>query len=108
MASSAAPKLDLDERLRAAGGRCECTGECGHNHRWSAPELPLRCRAPHGCNVVRKLDHPSCWRLAGTDAIPLAYAELYSETITTVALTLVKDKVYCGFCRGQLQRRARP
>ena len=95
MASSAAPKLDLDERLRAAGG-------------WSAPELPLRCRAPHGCNVVRKLDHPSCWRLAGTDAIPLAYAELYSETITTVALTLVKDKVYCGFCRGQLQRRARP
>lgn len=50
--------------IQAAGGRCSCTGQCGHNHNWMSNHVALRCRAPHGVNVVRKLDNPSCWRNA--------------------------------------------
>jgi len=46
--------------FQRALGRCECEGQCGHNHVWD-PEAPaLRCRAVHGVNIVRKNDHPSC------------------------------------------------
>lgn len=55
----------LEEVLIAkAGGRCSCSGQCGHNHAWAPKQPAVRCAAPHGCNVVRKLDNPSCWRLA--------------------------------------------
>jgi hypothetical protein len=97
-------KTDSQHLLRAAGGRCQCTGECGHNHRWSAGEITLRCGAPHGCNIQRKLGHPSCWRLAGTDERPLQYAELYDEQIMFVELVPVGEKVYCGFCRRRLPK----
>ncbi len=63
---------------RPAGGRCQCTGECGHTHAWSAEAPKDRCRAPHGCTIVRKLDYPSFWQLAASDTIQLAHAEYYA------------------------------
>jgi hypothetical protein len=64
--------------LREAGGLCQCTGQCGHTHAWVATVKAQRCRAPHGCTIVRKRDHPSYWQLAATDTAPLEYAEHYA------------------------------
>lgn len=50
--------------ITQAGGRCRCMGQCGHNHSWSQENPLSRCAAPHGINIVRKLDNPSCWRSA--------------------------------------------
>lgn len=50
--------------IQKAGARCTCQGQCGNNHNWEPGYRALRCAAPHGCNVVRKIDNPSCWRLA--------------------------------------------
>ena len=66
------------EEVHAAGGKCQCTGECGHTHAWNADVKPQRCRAPHGCTIVRKLDYPSYWQLAGTDVLPLEFPEHYA------------------------------
>lgn len=46
------------------GARCACLGQCGGNHNWERGLKAVKCGAPHGCNVVRKLDNPSHWRLA--------------------------------------------
>lgn len=61
-----------------SGGMCQCTGQCGHTHAWTADVKPRRCRAPHGCTVVRKIDYPSYWQLTGTEAAPLEYPEHYA------------------------------
>lgn len=70
--------MDAQPVLRAAGGRCQCTGECGHTHAWSADAPERRCGAPHGCTIVRKRDYPSYWQLAASDTSQLEYAEHYA------------------------------
>jgi hypothetical protein len=68
-----------DQEVRVkAGGLCQCTGECGHTHAWTAEVKKQRCRAPHGCTIVRKRDYPSYWQLTGTDTLPLEYPEHYA------------------------------
>lgn len=67
--------------MSRAHHRCECTGECGFNHRYQQHDragkpLPaLRCRVPHGFEILRKRDWPTHWILGPThgpqEAIPL-------------------------------------
>lgn len=95
--------------------RCECTGQCGHNHSWT-PERPAQqCRAPHGCEVQRKTDNPSSWILAGSERIPIVFAEFYQPRIETVTLEQVCVGVFrteqtlkylCGFCRAMLKKKS--
>lgn len=40
-----------------AGGKCECTGQCEENH------LGMRCSAPNGELIHRRLDTPALWIL---------------------------------------------
>jgi hypothetical protein len=70
--------MDEQQALKEAGGRCQCSGECGHTHAWTPEAEKQRCRAPHGCALVRKLDYPSYWQLTGTDALPLEHPEFYA------------------------------
>lgn len=96
--------------MRRAAGRCECIGQCGQNHRWEPGLEAQQCRAPHGCNVRRKKDHPSYWVLAarqgfedreqegprvadpdglirrGIDTAELAFAELYRPRLVQIWL----------------------
>ena len=48
---------EISRRIRfdRAGGRCECTGQCGSPH-------PSRCAAPHGVVVERPFARPWDWR----------------------------------------------
>jgi hypothetical protein len=68
----------MAEALAEAHGRCQCTGQCGHTHAWTAEAKPRVCGAPHGCVIVRKSDHMSFWQLAATDTIALEHAEHYA------------------------------
>ena len=43
-------------RFERAEGRCECRGECGHEHPGG------RCNAPHGVTVYRSRSEPWLWR----------------------------------------------
>ena len=43
-------------RFERAEGRCECQGECGHEHPGG------RCNASHGVTVYRSRTEPSVWR----------------------------------------------
>jgi hypothetical protein len=124
----------LDALIQRAGARCECTGECGENHAWTAGILTQRCRAPHGCNIRRKIDHPTSWVLAElqgwednrderaqlTDADgqvtrggrtwSLAYPELYRPRIVHVLLAAVelpegRRAAFCQRCVILLERR---
>lgn len=47
----------ISERIRfvRAGGKCECTGQCGDTH------VAGRCAAPHGVVVLRDEDQPQLW-----------------------------------------------
>lgn len=100
---------DLDALLREAGGRCQCEGQCGHTHAWTAEAPAQRCRAPHGCEIQRKLDHQSFWMLAGSDTLPLAFPEFFREVIETVSLHPVKlrvgARVVCAFCLQAMRAR---
>ena len=66
------------EAYREAAGRCQCTGQCGHTHSWTAAAPAHRCRAPEACTIVRKRDYPSFWQLAATDTLALEYPEEYA------------------------------
>jgi hypothetical protein len=121
--------------IKRAGARCECQGECGENHAWEAGLPAQRCRAPHGCNIRRKKDHPTSWVLAElqgwednrddrtqlTDADgqvtrggrtwPLAFPEFYRPRIVHVkleAVDLTKDKraAFCQRCALLMKRKA--
>ena len=85
-----------------AGGRCQCIGQCGYTHAWTAAVTPQRCRAPHGCVIVRKIDYPSFWQLAGTETLALAYPEHYAVDkpvlIELKAVTL-KDGTVIAACQ---------
>lgn len=103
--------------LARSRGRCECRGECGDNHQWTAAQPPVRCNAPHGCNIVRKKDHLSCWYLStlqgfddrkhdphpgprtapegqpvtrGVETAPLAHPEYFHPRIVQVWLLAVR------------------
>lgn len=90
--------------------------------------MAVRCRAPHGVNVVRKLDNPSCWRSAplqgfissknpsedmkgprthepgkfvprGIAVGEVAFAELFDvERISQIWLSVTERVVMCQFC----------
>jgi hypothetical protein len=49
---------EISQRIRfeRAEGRCECRGECGHEHPGG------RCNAPHGVTVYRSKAEPAMWR----------------------------------------------
>lgn len=85
-----------------AGGKCQCTGQCGHTHAWTGEVKPRCCRAPHACAIIRKLDYPSFWQLVGTDAAPLEYPEHYAVDkpvlVELKALTL-KDGTVIAVCQ---------
>ena len=110
----AAKKKERDGDYAAherARGRCECTGQCGHNHRWVPDLAPERCRAPHGCKIQRLEANPSFWHLAGRDSAPLAYAELYRTEVVDVELSPVdtgkigERLMMCQRCAKMLERK---
>ena len=53
-------------RFERAGGRCECTGECGADHGG-------RCNAPHGETVWRREDARHIWRLPDAETPPVGW-----------------------------------
>jgi len=69
---------DLEQVVRAAKGRCQCSGQCGFTHAWTAEVRAQPCGAPHACVIVRKIDYPSFWQLADSESVPLAYPEHYA------------------------------
>lgn len=73
--------------LRRSGGQCECSGECGFNHRWEEGAPVQRCKAPHACTIQRKKDYPSFWMLAGTQDVPLAHPEYFAPKRIRVELS---------------------
>ena len=50
------PEISHHIRFERAGGRCECAGECGHEHPGG------RCNAPHGVLVYRSHKAPWQWQ----------------------------------------------
>lgn len=92
--------------------RCECSGQCGATHGWTAAEPKRRCNAPSGCRIVRKKDQPSYWQLAAGDwGGALAYPELYrTDKPVEVALKPVTVPgadgaviLACQMCRKQIR-----
>lgn len=103
--------------------RCQCTGQCGHNHQWLATQPAAQCRAPHACYVHRKRDNPSCWVLATQQGIDdrdrpvvswrLAYSEPYDTKKTIrIELALVElggvPLALCQRCKLLIERQGRP
>jgi hypothetical protein len=87
---------------QGSGGKCQCTGQCGHTHGWTADVTPRRCRAPHACTIVRKLDYPSFWQLAATDTIALEYPEHYAvdkPVIVELKEVTLKDGTVIAACQ---------
>ena len=95
-------RVDRAQVLLVAKGRCQCTGQCGFTHAWTA-EVPAQpCRAPHGCAIVRSRDYPSFWQIADSEGAPLAYPEHYSvEKAILVELepTTLRDGTVIAGCQ---------
>lgn len=91
---------------REAGGRCQCTGQCGFTHGWHAKVKPRRCATPEGCLIVRKKGYPSYWQLAGDN---LQFPEEYENAAVRVRLGPVtidgKPLVMCDRCRAGVDKR---
>lgn len=92
----------MEAAVGESRGRCQCTGQCGHTHAWSAEVKPRLCGAPHGCAIVRKTDYPSYWQLAATDALPLEHAEHYAADkpiLVELKATTLKDGKVIATCQ---------
>ena len=50
------PEISRRIRFDRAGGKCECTGQCGNAH-------GVRCDAPHNMDVLRFADREQDWEL---------------------------------------------
>ena len=84
--------------IEAAGARCRCMGQCGHNHNWNSKATVQVCGAPHGVNIVRKKDNPSCWRSA-----PLqGFTNSMVGPRTHERGKYVKDGIECDFAFPEL------
>lgn len=99
----------LGELRGLAKGRCECTGECGQGHGYELDTPPRRCRAPHACEIVRRIASPGFWQLAPSLASgPLAYPEGFTRKQVMIDLLPVRIgdevKVFCQRCRGLVLR----
>ena len=85
-------------RFERAGGKCECTGQCGDTHETHATILPPdepsppRCNAPHARHVLRHLteswrwvtsDEFEQWEARGLD--PAEWADRAIKVVLTVA-----------------------
>ena len=58
--------ISLRIRKERAGGRCECTGECGSDHYRHVFDVLVenrRCGAPNTETVLRDRQHPERWTL---------------------------------------------
>lgn len=92
-----------EQVLHAAKGLCQCTGQCGATHNWTAAATPRRCRAPHACGIVRKRDYPSFWQLASNELSgPLAHPEHYNldkPVLVEVKPAVVADGSVIGACQ---------
>jgi hypothetical protein len=94
-----AGQIKRDVVLRESRGLCQCTGECGHNHKWEPGVPAARCRAPFWGNIRRKKDHPSCWRLAPSFSGELEYAEFFgSKDIEVRPQIVMKGDLVLAFC----------
>lgn len=51
------PRTSLRIRFERAGGRCECQGECGHDHGGRCPERDGEPHSVTGSNVVLTVGH---------------------------------------------------
>ena len=88
-------------RFERAGGKCECRGECGHEHPGG------RCNAPHGVTVYRSKAEPWVWYLEpGEDAYPvriiLTTAHLDHDRANNDDANL---RALCQFCHLNHDRR---
>jgi len=94
--------------------RCQCTGQCGFTHAWTAEVRAQPCGAPHGCVVVRRTDYPSYWQLADSETLALAHPEHYSVDkpilveLRPVALPGVEGIVACQRCKLLIERGQTP
>lgn len=94
-------RLSEDDYIRKAGARCECTGQCGHNHNWEAAHRAQRCGAVHGLRIARKKDNPSSWVSVQTQRPAYeSYYDMKSTDVVWLAVQRVGTKklVMCQFC----------
>ena len=112
--------------ISRSNGRCECAGECAGNHRWEPGQPPVRCGAPHGCNVVRKKDNPSYWCLASLQGfrgdmegprthaqgryvtegvkVTFVHGDEFDKRITQVWLVVSEEKALCQHCARETEK----
>ncbi len=70
--------------LARAGNACECVGQCGDEHVQEAPNGVLRCNAPNGARIMRRLDLPGWWMLESDTGDGEADLDHYARPIRVV------------------------
>jgi hypothetical protein len=103
-------KSELAEIRTRSAGRCECTGQCGHNHQWEAFQEATRCKVPHNTRIRRRLGRESCWvYVAQPEGVQfdVAFEEEYGDNEQAkLGIVEVGGKLLamCGFCTNEQRK----